>query len=260
MANDTAIYNYLVTQTPMILTEHKDEINKNYYRISTGIRQTILNCSESIPNWKDYETQQESLELITLLEKAQKELLEFQEIRVELLSDIELLSTALKSNKLPAGNENYYTFLGKLKEDAHINYKNETIKDKRVSIQQDDITTSIKNARKGIEDDDIMAIGGTQTQLTNKQMYRCPLTLQTMIEPMRNTVCRHRYSKQGIMQLLKNNREITCPVAACGRKVTIETLIMDDDFKQEIDQYLYNEAKRKQDQETYNNNNNLIDG
>lgn len=42
--------------------------------------------------------------------------------------------------------------------------------------------------------------------------------------------CGHTYSKEGIMSLLKSKKTVNCPVAGCGKKVSENSLIPDDDM------------------------------
>ena len=65
------------------------------------------------------------------------------------------------------------------------------------------------------DDDDIIV--GHQVQ-----SLKCPLTLQLLEKPMRNTTCPHVYSLDAIKELVRNGRGICpCPVSGCNSEVTM---------------------------------------
>jgi SUMO ligase MMS21 Smc5/6 complex component len=56
------------------------------------------------------------------------------------------------------------------------------------------------------------------------QSLKCPITAMLYEEPLRNKVCGHVYSKEGIVQMLRA-RQTRCPVAGCRNGVvTMEQL------------------------------------
>jgi E3 SUMO-protein ligase NSE2 len=69
-----------------------------------------------------------------------------------------------------------------------------------------------------VEDDDIVLDQEIQS-------LKCPLTLQLLEKPMRNTNCPHIYSLEAISELLRQGGgACSCPVSGCEARVSMEGL------------------------------------
>ncbi|XP_023306579.2 E3 SUMO-protein ligase NSE2-like [Lucilia cuprina] len=60
-----------------------------------------------------------------------------------------------------------------------------------------------------------------------------PLTKQRMQNPVRNTLCKHHYERSSILEAIKINKRLRCPVAGCFNKeyVIQQHLVDDNVFK-----------------------------
>lgn len=60
-------------------------------------------------------------------------------------------------------------------------------------------------------------------EMTQENMNtKCPYTLQEMVDPIRNKICKHNYDKSGIHEYIKRRgRKATCPVIGCANKKAI---------------------------------------
>eukprot|EP00529_Nitzschia_sp_RCC80_P030738 CAMPEP_0113462136 /NCGR_PEP_ID=MMETSP0014_2-20120614/11921_1 /TAXON_ID=2857 /ORGANISM="Nitzschia sp." /LENGTH=303 /DNA_ID=CAMNT_0000353959 /DNA_START=146 /DNA_END=1057 /DNA_ORIENTATION=- /assembly_acc=CAM_ASM_000159 len=96
-----------------------------------------------------------------------------------------------------------------------------------------------KNGDGDDSDDDLLIVSVNGGPPGSSENLKCPITTQLMEEPVRNTVCGHVYSMEGIKQILKssssNRRGTKCPVAGCQNgNVTKSQLQVDDDLKIKI--------------------------
>lgn len=64
------------------------------------------------------------------------------------------------------------------------------------------------------------------------QSLKCPITTMLYVEPLRNKVCGHVYSKAGIVQLLRSGKA-KCPVAGC-RNGSVTMLQLEEDVETEM--------------------------
>jgi len=72
---------------------------------------------------------------------------------------------------------------------------------------------------EGGGDDDIKVVRAAAS-------FICPLTQVELVDPYKNTLCGHCYSKTVIFNYVKNS-ERSCPVATCGKRVSKVTLERD---------------------------------
>lgn len=69
------------------------------------------------------------------------------------------------------------------------------------------------------EDDDDIIVDGAKT-------FICPLTKRRLVDPVKAKGCGHVFSREAILNLIGNARQIKCPVAGCSqiiRKNELET-------------------------------------
>jgi SUMO ligase MMS21 Smc5/6 complex component len=92
------------------------------------------------------------------------------------------------------------------------------------------------------DDDDIVAYGG------DRHKYRCPISLQTMVEPIKSTVCPHAFEKRSILEFLGNSTK-PCPVG-CGKSINKKTLKEDPLFTSACRKFARREQVRKETQRT----------
>ena len=70
--------------------------------------------------------------------------------------------------------------------------------------------------------------------------FKCPITGELFQNPVKKSQwvwvligsesCGHTYSKEGIMNYLRNRRSAVCPVAGCDKKVSVQSLVPDEDM------------------------------
>jgi SUMO ligase MMS21 Smc5/6 complex component len=84
------------------------------------------------------------------------------------------------------------------------------------------------------ENEDLIVMGTE----SSTQTLICPLTKQTLVEPIRSTKCGHVYSKAAIMAHIKNTKKkgggTGCPVAGCSHTVDISILERDIDVERQL--------------------------
>lgn len=67
----------------------------------------------------------------------------------------------------------------------------------------------------------------------------CPITQVHLREPLRNSACKHTYSREAIYQMLQNRASCKCPVVGCNADVTKTTLRHDAEAQQKVDRILF---------------------
>jgi len=79
--------------------------------------------------------------------------------------------------------------------------------------------------------------------MSQEENLTCPITRLELVEPMKNSMCGHRYSKDAIYNYLGKKRRdaVDCPVAGCNAKIQMSTLTLDV----ELDRKLKKKGKRK---------------
>lgn len=83
-----------------------------------------------------------------------------------------------------------------------------------------------------------MEIGMIEVNPENR--FKCPITGELFDNPVKkwkivlvlisSKSCGHTYSKEGIMNYLRKKKSAACPVAGCGKMVTVDSLIPDEDM------------------------------
>lgn len=104
-----------------------------------------------------------------------------------------------------------------------------------------------KNAASKDDDDEIEFVGGGASQT---QSLKCSITGTFLENPMRNKLCKHTYSLEGIKGLIAQAKRIrkacACPVTGCSNgNVTMEQLEQDLVLERQVAR-----AKRKQEMES----------
>ncbi|KAL7476567.1 hypothetical protein ACHAW6_002424 [Cyclotella cf. meneghiniana] len=90
------------------------------------------------------------------------------------------------------------------------------------------------------DDDDLEIVNRTD----DVHALKCPITGMLFEDPVKNKVCHHTYSRQGLQQLLKNKKS-TCPVAGCSNR-TLSLQQVEDD---EVMTMKVNRFKKREEQE-----------
>lgn len=82
------------------------------------------------------------------------------------------------------------------------------------------------------EDLDIVPASGNQVSL------KCPCTSAIFVDPVKNRVCGHTYSRAAILNHIKIGSKkqggASCPVAGCSHKITASELVEDKDMKRRL--------------------------
>jgi hypothetical protein len=63
----------------------------------------------------------------------------------------------------------------------------------------------------------------------NSTNLKCPITQQLMVDPVKSSVCKHTYSREGILHHLKGVNSKNCPVAGCCHHVSKNNLEDDEE-------------------------------
>lgn len=92
------------------------------------------------------------------------------------------------------------------------------------------------------DDEDIVAYGG------DRQKFKCPLSLQIMIEPLKSTICQHSFEKKNILEFLGNLTK-PCPTG-CSKNLNKKTLIEDVNLTRACRKFARREQSRKEIQKT----------
>ncbi|CAD6584684.1 MAG: hypothetical protein TREMPRED_003935 [Tremellales sp. Tagirdzhanova-0007] len=103
------------------------------------------------------------------------------------------------------------------------------------------MSTFLPKTDEDESDDEDFEIGG------NTQNYRCPVTML----PLKDTVTRHSYSREGIEGIFtnakRNKRPARCPVAGCNVQLTNAHLIDDKHLQKRADEFEKRRARREND-------------
>ena len=95
-----------------------------------------------------------------------------------------------------------------------------------------------------IEDGDAMQngnedVGDDIVMEHEKQSLKCPITLTTFEEPVRNTHCPHIFSKAAILDMIRQGRldVIECPVPGCNADIHSSNLIADKVMQRRVQRF-----------------------
>ncbi|KAL3797656.1 hypothetical protein HJC23_013488 [Cyclotella cryptica] len=99
----------------------------------------------------------------------------------------------------------------------------------RVPVEQHpmsiELRTRLGEKIKSSEDDDDLEIVNRSDDV---HALKCPITGMLYEDPVKNKVCHHTYSRQGLQQLIKN-KKTTCPVAGCSNRTLSLQQVEDDE-------------------------------
>ena len=72
-----------------------------------------------------------------------------------------------------------------------------------------------------------------------KQSLKCPITLTTFEEPVRNTQCPHIFSKAAILDMIRQGRldVVECPMPGCSADIHSSNLITDKVMQRRVQRY-----------------------
>lgn len=62
----------------------------------------------------------------------------------------------------------------------------------------------------------------------------CPISQGLLKDPVRNSTCKHSYSKSMILELFRNAQTIQCPVSGCPSTVTRRELLTDENLERKL--------------------------
>ena len=92
------------------------------------------------------------------------------------------------------------------------------------------------------DDDDVVVYGG------DRQRFKCPLTLQIMVDPLKSTICQHAFEKQNILAYLDNTTK-QCPTG-CPARLNKRSLVEDIGFTRACRKFARREQRRRETQRT----------
>eukprot|EP00752_Nemacystus_decipiens_P014752 g13135.t1 len=81
------------------------------------------------------------------------------------------------------------------------------------------------------DDEDVVPSGGTQ-----QVSLKCPITSTTIVDPVKNKVCKHTYGRAAIEQHIRigGGHKAKCPVAGCSNEVTMGDMVEDKEMKRRL--------------------------
>lgn len=91
-------------------------------------------------------------------------------------------------------------------------------------------------------DEDIVAYGGDRAK------FKCPLSLQIMVDPLVSKVCTHAFEKSSILQFLGNHTK-SCP-SGCGKTMNKNSFKEDQAFTNACRKFARREQIRRETQRT----------
>ncbi|CAG8659542.1 10079_t:CDS:2 [Acaulospora morrowiae] len=137
---------------------------------------------------------------------SQKEALEKIKTKIEAGQEVDLVE-AYKSI-YEAALEEYET----APEDEKY-FQNEYYRDFRQKIWEVNHPDETMPPLNGNEDDEIVM--GKQ-----KESLHCPITTLLLEDPVTSKVCKHTFSKDAILQLIRRNRDaVSCPMTGCDKQI-----------------------------------------
>lgn len=74
----------------------------------------------------------------------------------------------------------------------------------------------------GDDDLEVLATGDSTVNLN------CPFMTTLMVDPVKNKVCGHSYSKEAILNHIRKSRSPSCPVAGCSNRHVTQEQLEDD--------------------------------
>jgi len=81
-------------------------------------------------------------------------------------------------------------------------------------------------------DDDIV-IG------TKKESLNCPITTMLLEDPVTSAACKHNFSKDAIMQLIRRNGGgVRCPIPGCESLITANDLKSNMNLARKVERYI----------------------
>ncbi|KAI0670785.1 hypothetical protein C8Q78DRAFT_1031904 [Trametes maxima] len=94
------------------------------------------------------------------------------------------------------------------------------------------------------DDEDDIQMGGVT------QDYRCPLTLQILVDPVTSKTCGHSYSAEAIRDYLAGSRlPKSCPATGCNKEITLSNLSANKDLAKRAKEAARRERAREEDSE-----------
>lgn len=122
-----------------------------------------------------------------------------------------------------------------------------------IDMQDEDMMKSVREKLRervtGGDDDDIeLEISNEE----NEASFKCPITQMIFKRPMKNKVCHHVYSYEGITHYLRSKRR--CPVAGCrNENVTMQQLHECEETKLRVRRFESRAAREREQRMTQDN-------
>ncbi|KAI0648053.1 hypothetical protein C8Q79DRAFT_1109892 [Trametes meyenii] len=91
------------------------------------------------------------------------------------------------------------------------------------------------------DDDDDIQMGGVT------QDYKCPLTLQILVDPVTSKICGHSYSSSAAREYLAGGLPKACPATGCNKKITLSSLSANRDLAKRAREAARRERAREDD-------------
>mmetsp|Transcript_578 Transcript_578/g.939 ORF Transcript_578/g.939 Transcript_578/m.939 type:complete len:339 (-) Transcript_578:57-1073(-) len=102
-----------------------------------------------------------------------------------------------------------------------------------------------RTSRSGNDDDEEELEIMHQPRNDNEMEFKCPVTGQFFVNPVKNKNCGHYYEYEGIRHHLKNKKK--CPVAGCvNSHVTLSQLEEDEEMKIKVRRFKVRSEKERQ--------------
>ncbi|CAG8529775.1 14214_t:CDS:2 [Acaulospora colombiana] len=193
----------------------------------------IIFATESAVDLEQAEEQEEVIRLDKVVRECvdierslnfQKEALEKIKTKVEAGQEVDLVETfkslydsALEEYESATEDEKYF--------------ENNSYKDFRQKIWEVNHPDEAMPPLNGNEDDEIVM--GKQ-----KESLYCPITTLLLEEPVTSKVCKHTFSKDAILQLIRRNTNVVpCPMTGCDKQIMEHDLQPNKRIERKVAQY-----------------------
>lgn len=70
----------------------------------------------------------------------------------------------------------------------------------------------------------------------SRDIFVCPITQQPFKDPYRSTTCGHVFEREAVMNMLRSNRNIPCPVGGCRHHLSQSMLQQDTELHRRMEQ------------------------
>ena len=240
----------LVASMPVVLRDRRDECARILQKAAIALKKSVEQTSKSVllgGGEGGAEDAEQRLAVARQCEAAMGHLKGVLASRLECSADFQALSDAVRARDLPGASEDFGALLVRLRAKrpaAARDFSSAKVLggsgDACVLIFKDaqGFVQAAKTAAAELNDDHV---GEEYNVEKMAEKLRCPFMRTLMVEPMRNLLCNHRYSKRGVDAMFKGDKgdkaSVECCVAGCGKKFTRADLAVDEETAQDVEAF-----------------------